>query len=177
MRKANAGDRRRNIGEFLMSTMKIWLKAKAISQINDQKPKFYGADVRVSEQSGGKFVTLYLDPTDPTVDMPRFSREFVRMITHSDTYHEGFRPEGVYKFASARAVVKTEVRVSTPYGGNASDSTSIERRQTISISAKNIKDLREIYTKIRQGVLSPSEIWSMGGESGVTLNEVHHNGF
>jgi len=160
-----------------MSSMKIWLTAKADYQLDATKPKLYGAAVQTSEQSGGRYVTLYLDPTDPAVDMPRFARGHVRMITYTDAYHEGFRPEGMYEFAGAKAVVKTVVKVETPYMSNKSDTTSIERRQEISISAKSVKTLREIHTRIRQGTLAPTEKWSDGGESGVTFAELDRNGF
>jgi hypothetical protein len=161
-------------------SMKIWLTSKATSQETQQpdtqpaeKRKLYGGNIETSNESGGKYVTLYLDPINPAVDMPRFTRGHVKMIAFSDKYHEGFRAEGIYTHKGARAVVKTTVRVETPYLGNVHDTTSIERYQEISISAKSIKTLREIYTLIRQGdKLEPQEKWSDGGQSGVTLSEM-----
>jgi hypothetical protein len=154
--------------------MKVWLTPKATSAGTQQaadKLKLYGVEVQTSKESGGKYVSVYLDPIDPTVDMPRFQRGHVKMIAFSDRYHEGFRPEGVYTHKGARAVVKTIVRVETPYLGNNFDATSIERYQEISISAKSIKTLREIYTQIRQGKIAAVEVWSQGGRPGVELQE------
>lgn len=174
--------------EFLMSSMKIWLTAKAVAQptthtcgFTDRQPgekvKLYGRPVETSESSGGKFINLYLDPTDPAIDMPRFVRGQVRVITFTSSYHEGFRPEGMYIHKGAKAKVQTVVNVQSPNFGNNADTSSIERRQEISISAKSIKALQEIYTLIRQGNLQPTEKWSDGGQSGVSFAEIDHNSF
>ena len=148
--------------EFLMASMKIWLTDKAVAQTmtqtggpTDRQPgekiKRYGGRVETSESSGGKYINLYLDPTDPA--------------------------EGMYTHKGAKAKVQTVVNVRSPDFGNTVDTTSIERRQEISISAKSIKALQEIYTLIRQGNLQPTEKWSDGGQSGVSFAETDHNDF
>lgn len=154
--------------------MMIWLTAKAVA---DNNGKIYGATVNTSNQSGGKYITMYLDPVSPAVDMPRFKRGDVKLIALTETYHEGFRPEGIYVHKGAKAMVKTEVKVDSPYAGNNFDTTSIERRQEISVSAKSIVTLKAMYTMIRQGKLEPTEKWSDGGQSGVSFAETDHNGF
>lgn len=157
-------------------SFKIWLTTKAGAQTNPQpgeKEKLYGATVETSKESGGKYISLYLDPIDPNVDMPRFEHKHIKAVTFSDKYHEGFRPEGMYRHKGGRAMVRTKVDVHNPYCGNQQDTTSIERYQVISISAKSIKTVREIYTLIRQGKgkLEPTEHWSDGGKEGVEILE------
>ena len=159
-----------------MSSFKIWLSASALQQLtagNEQqdKPKYRGYIVDTSKQSDGKYITFYLDPTDPTVDMPRIKRSEVKAITFDDSYHEGFHPEGIYKHRGAKAVVRTNVDVRRPFATNSMDQTSIERKQNISITAKSFIALRNIYTQIRQGNIMPTEEWSDGGCPGVYLTE------
>lgn len=159
-----------------MSSFKIWLSASALQQLttgNEQqeKLKYRGHTVEISKQSGGKYITFHLDPTDPTVDMPCFKRDEIKAITSDDSYYEGFRPEGIYKHRGAKAMVRTNVDVKRPYPSNSMDQTSVERKQDISITAKSLIALRDIYTQIRQGNIKPTEEWSDGGRPGVYIAE------
>jgi hypothetical protein len=152
-------------------SMKIWLTAKAVSQAvgTGADSKLYGTKVETSKESNGRYVTLYLNPIDPAVDMPRFPRGHVKAITFcSDKYYHGFRHEGVYQLKGAKALVKTEVHIHNADWDHKQDASTIARYQEISISAGSIKTLREIYTQIRQGKLQPTETWSNGGREGVS---------
>lgn len=152
-------------------TFKIWLTTDAVKRLEGNEPKFHGEKVETSKASSGSYITLYLDLVDPTIDLPRFDHRYIKAVTFSSQYYEGFRPEGMYRHKGGKAMVRTTVRVKTPYCGNQQDATSIERYQEISISAKSIRTAREIYTLIRQRELNPVEHWSDGGEEGVKILE------
>lgn len=158
-------------------SLRIWLNAKGEQALEQPLQgradilKVDGKDLRVDTENGCKYVNLYANPIDPASILPAVPKEYIKQVTFVDKYYEGFRSEGIYQHAGGRAMVKTVVKVDTPHYGNNVDTTSVERYQEISISAKSIWALPRIYTKIRQGGIQPSEKWSDGGMAGVTLHE------
>lgn len=112
-----------------------------------------------NDENGAKYIDLRTDPIDPASSAPSIDRKHVKRVSFSDTYHEGFRTEGVYRFKGATARVTTLRHFHGGWGME--DEVKEEVCQKISISAGSVLTLREIYSKIRKGELKPDEDWSI----------------
>jgi hypothetical protein len=142
-------------------TIRIWLNAKGEKAL--EAPVQGRADLlkvgermlRVDAENGCKYVNLNGDPNDPSMVFPTVPREFIQQITYVEKYYTGFRTDGVYRYKGATARTDTQER----HHGHAN--ITIERWQTISISAGSIKTLRQIYSKVRSGELKPATDWEV----------------
>lgn len=149
-----------------MST-RIWLNATATKLLTKADKKKWdkdvytldGTEVESDYKNGEKYISIYADPNDPAASMPVIARKYVKRVSYAANYNEGFRTDGIYRHKGATARVETVVKINTAFGSN--DTSTKERYQNISISAGSIKTLREIYSKVRTGVLKPAEDWGV----------------
>jgi hypothetical protein len=148
---------------------RIWLKASATRSLVKIDKQKYGKDVysldevevETEDSSGKKYISVNADPLDPAASLPTVARKNIKRVSYTEKHFEGFRTDGIYHHKGAKARVET-IEDSEGYG-----ETRFNRRyQNISISAGSIKTLREIYTKVRSGELSPTEDW------GCSLGEI-----
>jgi hypothetical protein len=147
-------------------SIRFWLNANAEKATETKQEKKFGemqdvsylGDLEVRDDKGGaKYIDLYADPLDPASSMPTIDRKYVKRVSFVDTYHEGFRTDGIYKLKGATARVSTQRR----FHGGLDTEQEEEVYQQISISAGSVKTLREIYSKVRKGELKPDEDWGV----------------
>lgn len=149
-------------------SIRIWLSAAGTKAVETEEKtrgssgesyEVYHLDdfeVDTDKSSREKYINIYADPLDPTASMPRITRKYVKRVSYTDKYFEGFRTNGIYCHKGATARVET---IEDTVGGFGDD--LFERRyQTISISAGSIRTLREIYAKIRSGEMKVEQNWS-----------------
>lgn len=145
-------------------TVRYWLSKAAEGKLVTKQEKKYGEmrDIRrldgieVGTEGGANYIDFYVDPSDFVSPPPTIGRKFFKKITFVDTYHVGFRKDGIYKYRGATARVVTERRF---HGRCYEHETKEEVYQKISISAGSFETLRQIYSKIRSGALEPTENW------------------
>ena len=137
------------------SSIRIYLKKCAEDFIREgeggkNQKSFYGYQVR-EDQDGA----LYVSPanfTDPTIPLPKISPMLIAKVTFLGGLSQNslFRNEGVYRFGRAVMSLQNSINPNTtpPLG-----------YQAIRIVAPGMTSLRQIYTKVRQGKLEPSEDW------------------
>ena len=140
-------------------TIRIWLNAageKALEAPVQGRADLLKVDerkLRVDNENGCKYVNLNGDPNDPAMVFPTVPSKFIRQVTYVEKYYAGFRTNGLYRHKGATARTDTQER----YHGHTE--ITLERWQNISISARSIKTLREIYSKVRSGELKPEKDW------------------
>lgn len=135
---------------------RIWLKKSAKA---GDDGKIANLKVESDEKSGGKYLTVYIDPTNPAMRMPAVPSKDVRAITYTHQYFVGFKQDGLYQTPRASARVETYKHLHTPDFGNLTDCSIEQVSQNISITASSLRALREIYSKIRTGELKAAEVW------------------
>jgi hypothetical protein len=148
-------------------TYRIWLTESAKETFVTTQEKKYGEMKEITRFSGHEvlfetgsrspYVQLWGDPVDPTQELPTFPKGSVKKVTFLSKYPVGFRNDGIYRHKGAVARVEMSRRFHTPMSDK--DFAHLEEYQEIQISAGSIRALREIYTKVRSGVLKPSEDW------------------
>lgn len=141
--------------------VRFWLKTSAHELVREVSRTGYanshtldGMEVETDRKSGEKYINFYVDPINPGVILPVIASEYVKYITYIASYHAGFRTDGIYRYKGATARVET-----TPMHRDSNQGGGQEYRQDIDISARSIKTLRDIYSKIRTGELKPEENW------------------
>jgi hypothetical protein len=120
----------------------------------------YLGDFEVKDGSGGaKYISPSVDPFDPASPMPTIDRKYIKCVSFTGTYCEGFRTDGIYKLKGATARVTTSriFHSAMRLGAEVKE----EAYQKISISAGSVRTLREIYSKVRKGELKPDEDWGI----------------
>ena len=149
-------------------TIRVWLTKAAETHFEDagevsrvqSKPHvamFYGFKVFEEHVGGQRYISLSVDPLNPTVDTPTFPKGTVRRVTFTHKYFDGFRNDGIYehKGATARLELTQKIRSASTL----EDVSRLEIFQEIQITAGSIRTLRQIYTKVRSGEIEPSEDW------------------
>ncbi|OGZ32235.1 MAG: hypothetical protein A3H02_00840 [Candidatus Niyogibacteria bacterium RIFCSPLOWO2_12_FULL_41_13] len=136
----------------------IWLKNDVEKRLAALKEQGLLGDVEVKthSNSGKKYLNIYEDVFDPTMDALNIPEELIEKVTLRDRIYRGFRMEGIYRNEGATLMVKTEGRTRSDMMGNYIEH---EEWQDISVAAPNLEKLRIIYTLVRQNKLSPEENW------------------
>lgn len=131
-------------------TTRIWLKPAAAQKDGKRDDSLNG--VKIEFDNGMPFVIIHFDVMEPATQVPLIDPKLVSKYTYHGTYSSGLRNDGVYRLRGAEASLRTTTSVH--------EGVMVTRWQTISISAKSVKTLREIYTKIRTGELKVDQDWS-----------------
>ncbi len=155
-------------------TIRLYLNKRGVSSLEIKEEVVYGEKKNVGRVGGlkvdgdevEKYLQFGLNPMDPTAILPKVDRKLVARVTLIDQYSEGFRIDGIYRHKGGVATVVTTHKVHTAFGMN--DVATTEDYQTISISAPSIKTLREIYTKVRNASLAPTD------DFGSDIGEIQH---
>ena len=121
--------------------------------------RFQGLKVLTDNLTGKPYISVNLDPIDPTVELPTFPKGSIRKVTFTGKHFDGFRNDGVYRHKGATVYLKIVHNLKTPSVHNTEDVTHLEIYQEVQISAGSVRTLREIYTKVRAGEIEPSEDW------------------
>ncbi|MDA8596718.1 hypothetical protein N9L26_00065 [Candidatus Pacebacteria bacterium] len=119
--------------------------------------RFQGLEVVTDKLTDKRFLSVNLDPIDPTIEPPTFPKGSVRKITFTSKHFDGFRNDGIYRHKGAVALLETTQKLHTP--STMADKTLLQVFQEVKISAGSVRTLREVYTKVRAGKLEPTEDW------------------
>jgi len=127
--------------------MYIWLREEV------DIPK--GINPEIHQASGKKYVSIKCDLMDVTITLPTIPDSSIERVTAKDVIEQyrGFRQEGIYRYKGAVLVVKTK--------SNGQAGMDRQEWQEVNVSAPTVVILREIYTLVRQGKLSPDENWEV----------------
>lgn len=130
-------------------TTRIWLKP-GVAEKNGKRDDSL-KEITLGFENGMPCVTIHSDVMEPATQIPPIDPKLVSKYTYHGTYTSGMRNDGVYRLRGAEATVRTTTSVH--------EGCITTRWQTISISAKSVKTLREIYAKIRTGELKVDQDW------------------
>ena len=140
--------------------MKVWLKDGAKEQLAVLQKRGLFPKIEVSTDNTWKdFIYIYEDLFNPTINIPDVPKEMVEKFTFEERISSNLRAEGIYRHGGAEMLIKIVAEVhddSSIYPGT---DLKWEILQKISISAPSVASLKEIYTLMRQGKLSPVENW------------------
>ena len=146
-------------------TLRFTLSKAGIKNLESKQKKVFGGteEVKILQgytvevtDTGSSYVTLYLDPNNPSAESPNLNPDYFERVTFKGEYESGFRLEGIYNLKGAVARVETQTNVINRYGGG---EARIRRVQNIDISARAVEEIKEIYSAIRSGKLKPAEDW------------------
>lgn len=148
-------------------TYRVWLTKAAKVGFKTTTEKRYGTEKEITRfcdlevytenTNAAPYISIERDPIDPTVEFPVFPKGSVRKVTYIGKHFDGFRNDGVYHYRGATARLETTQKLHTP--SSMEDKSHLEVFQQIQISARCVRTLREIYTKVRSGTIQPTEDW------------------
>jgi hypothetical protein len=140
-------------------SIRFWLSPKGVAAIEEKGGKKYILEVlRVNDVDGIWYTDIGGDAIDPSMVIPAIPREFIRKVTYIEDFHSGFRTDGLYRHKGATARIETH----EVHRGHAE--ITVSRWQTIFVSARSVRTLRQIYSMVRSGELKPDVNWGISQE-------------
>lgn len=136
--------------------MRVWFNPCLPGQggkdpVSGLKEKKINLNLQTDEPTGMLYWDVYeAQGPNPLVDL--IPAGLVHLVTHCERIYTGFQRDGVYRLNGA------ELRLTTEIGARWEGA---EREvQVALIKGPSIKSVLDIYTRVRQGKLSPAEDWS-----------------
>lgn len=85
--------------------------------------------------------------------------DVLEKVTFSDTIARGFVPDGIYRQENSEMIVRTKRRFHDSSRQGGYPCVVQEVAQEVIVSAPNFDALWSLYSRVRQGGLSPDELW------------------
>ena len=144
--------------------MRIWMKdgcEQEISRMKDDglfENPYLEASIALVINPGSvwKYIDLDVDPFNPATELPHLLNHMIRKVT-IDKYriYRGLRTDGVYLFEGAKLLAETVDVVRGARDGIPFVRGLREVWQNLSIRAIGFDALKAIYSRFRQGLLTP----------------------
>jgi hypothetical protein len=99
------------------------------------------------------YIHINGNPFDPTVEIPKVPKEFVKNVTLRETINKGLLKDGIYCLDDAKVLIKT------CYEKNDGCYEEVNTYQHIRASAPSLEVLKYVYNRLRKGELEPSKDW------------------
>ncbi len=126
--------------------LRVYLSDEGIAAI---QPSVTGlsdklGEFRVDKTNGIPYVHLDWELFNPQLSRAMPEQRLISAVTYTESHNDGFRLEGLYEFEGALARVVTHTR-----------------NQVIFIAAPTLDKVKNMYTSIRNGELTPFTLWHL----------------